>query len=165
MQAVVVQKVAIQKIAMQKVVIRKALLKAVLLASFSGVALAQSVQPKPILPEALKWQSSPAVPGAESTWLVGAADKAGLYVQRVRLAKGAMIRPHTHPDERASVVLKGTLYVGFGETVDEAKVVAVPVGAMYIAPAGVPHYAWAKDEAVEYQESGVGPTGSTFMGQ
>ena len=40
------------------------------------------------------------------------------------------------------------------------QVVAVPAGAIYVAPANVMHYVWAKDGAVEYQETGVGPTRS-----
>jgi hypothetical protein len=55
-------------------------------------------------------------------------------------------------------VLSGTIYVGFGATFDEAKMVAVPAGGVYVAPAKVPHYVWAKDGEAVYQEAGVGPT-------
>jgi quercetin dioxygenase-like cupin family protein len=118
--------------------------------------------PAPILPDDLQWQGSPAVPGAESVWVIGAADQPGIYAQRVRLARDAKIAPHVHSDQRFSVVLAGTIYVGFGTTFDASAVVAVPTGGVYIAPAGVPHYVWAKDGAAEYQESGVGPTSTTF---
>jgi quercetin dioxygenase-like cupin family protein len=128
-----------------------------------ALVCAQLPVPQPILPDAVKWQASPAAPGAESAWFVGAADQAGPYAQRVRLAKGSVIAPHTHIDQRMSVVLSGTLYVGFGDKVDEKTAVAVPAGAVYVAPAGTAHYAWAKDGAVEYQETGVGPTGTTFL--
>jgi hypothetical protein len=50
--------------------------------------------------------------------------------------------------------------VGFGTTVNESQMTAVPAGAVYTAPANVPHYLWAKDGAVEYQEAGMGPTGT-----
>ncbi|MBP7149731.1 MAG: cupin domain-containing protein, partial [Acidobacteria bacterium] len=66
------------------------------------------------------------------------------------------------PDERNTTVISGTVYVGFGESFDETKIVAVPAGAVYVAPAGVPHYLWAKDGDVVYQEAGVGPTGTSF---
>jgi quercetin dioxygenase-like cupin family protein len=85
-------------------------------------------------------------------------DSAGI---RMKLAAGARIPPHTHPDPRSSTVLAGTIWVGFGETFDEAALVAVPAGAVYVAPAGVPHYVWAKDGEAIYQESGVGPTATT----
>jgi hypothetical protein len=60
-------------------------------------------------------------------------------------------------------VLSGTLYVGFGETFDETKVVAIPSGAVYVAPAEVPHYIWAKEGEVWYQETGRGPTETVFI--
>ena len=48
-------------------------------------------------------------------------------------------------------MLSGTLYVGFGEQFDESTLVAVPAGAVYVAPAGVPHFLMAKDGEVIYQ--------------
>ena len=135
-----------------------------LFAGISSAASAQQAAPLPILPEQMQWQGSPTMAGAQSLWVIGGAAASGIYAQRVKLAAGAMIPPHVHTDERFSVVLSGTIYVGFGDTVDETQVVAVPAGALYVAPAGVPHYVWAKDGAAEYQESGVGPTGTTFTG-
>ncbi|MEY4641286.1 MAG: hypothetical protein RLZZ227_1280 [Pseudomonadota bacterium] len=133
-----------------------------LLAALAQGALAQD-KPEPILPDQLQWAGDPN--GAQNVMVVGAADKAGLYQQRVRMPAGAKIQPHTHPDERISVVLEGTIYVGFGETFDESSVVAVPTGAVYVAPAGVPHYVWAKDGPALYQEGGIGPTGAAFIPQ
>jgi quercetin dioxygenase-like cupin family protein len=111
-----------------------------------------------VLPEALEWFSPPGNAGLKAAWVVGAEQESGLYALRVRLAPGARIAPHTHPDARTSTVLSGTLYVGFGATVDETAMVAVPTGAVYVAPANQPHYLWARDGEVVYQESGVGPT-------
>ncbi len=139
----------------------RTLLASCLLAGLAQAALAQD-KPTPILPDSIKW-SGGADGAAQSAMVVGAADKAGLYQQRVRMPAGARIMPHTHPDERISVVLEGTIYVGFGEKFDEAAVVAVPTGAVYVAPAGVPHYVWAKDGPAVYQEGGMGPTGARFI--
>ena len=41
---------------------------------------------------------------------------------------------------------------------DESKVVAIPAGGVYVAPANVAHYVWARDGEAIYQEAGVGPT-------
>lgn len=142
----------------------KNLLAIGLLAAVAQGVLAQAA-PQPILPDSLKWPAAATPDAAQSTMVVGAADKAGLYAQRVRMPAGAKILPHTHPDERISVVLEGTIYVGFGEKFDESKVVAVPAGAVYVAPAGVPHYVWAKDGPALYQEGGMGPTGAKFIPQ
>jgi len=128
-----------------------------------GLAVAQSIGPTPILPDTLRWVSPPNNPLLQGAWVVGAEGKPGPYVFRVKLAAGGRIPPHTHPDERNSTVLSGTIYVGFGETFAEAKVVAIPAGGVYVAPAKVPHYVWAKDGDAVYQEAGVGPTRTLFI--
>jgi len=132
------------------------LLAVVLLASGAAAGWAQS--PLPLLPESFQWFSPPNMPGLRAAWIVGSEAGDGPYLLRVSLARGARIPPHTHPDERSSTVLSGTLYVGFGEVADESKVVAIPAGGVYVAPANVPHYLWARDGDVLYQESGIGPT-------
>lgn len=114
--------------------------------------------PRPILPQELRWMRPPGNADVQGAWVLGAEGAAGPYLFRVRLAAGGKVAPHVHPDERSSTVLAGTLYVGFGSAFDETKLVAIPAGAVYVAPANVPHYVFAKDGAVEYQESGVGPT-------
>jgi quercetin dioxygenase-like cupin family protein len=119
--------------------------------------------PAPVLPESLEWYSPPGNPGIRATWVVGAEREPGLYALRVRLAAGAKIAPHTHPDTRYSTVLSGTLYVGFGTAVNESAIIAVPAGAVYVAPANQPHYLWARDGEVVYQESGDGPTGTVAV--
>lgn len=119
--------------------------------------------PKPILPDSLKWGSPPNNKLLHGAWVVGSEDKAAPYALRVRIEKGGKIPVHTHPDSRYSTVLSGTLYVGFGAEMDESKMVAVPTGAVYVAPANVPHYLFAKDGEVVYQEGGTGPTKTVFM--
>ena len=140
----------------------KSLIAATVLAGFAQASLAQPAAPTPIVPGSVQWQST-SVPGLENAWFVGAPDKPGVYAMRVKLPAGARIPPHTHPDERFSIVLEGTIYVGFGEVFDEAKVVAIPAGGMYVAPAGLPHYVWARDGAAIYQETGAGPTATNFI--
>jgi quercetin dioxygenase-like cupin family protein len=134
-----------------------------LLALATTAASAQTTDPAPILPEALRWFSPPGNPAVQGAWVIGAEQAAGAYLFRVKLASGARLPPHTHPDERNTTVLAGTLLVGFGATFDEARLVAVPTGGVYVAPAGVPHYLWARDGEVVYQEAGAGPTGTVLV--
>lgn len=138
---------------------------AALFCLFSAVttALAAPPAPVPILPEQLNWVSPPALPILRSAWLIGNESQPGLYLLRVKLADGGRIPPHTHPDDRVTTVLSGTLFVGFGATVEESRGVAIPTGAAYLAPAGVAHFVWAKAGDVEYQEMGQGPTGAVFL--
>jgi len=127
----------------------------------ASIAVAQNGAPSPVLAESLRWMSAPNWSGVQASWVLGADQKPGTYVLRVKLASGAKIPPHTHPDERVSTVLIGTIYVGFGETFDEGRAVAIPTGAIYVAPANVAHFVWAKDGDAMYQETGVGPTATT----
>lgn len=126
-------------------------------------AVADDVVPTPILPDTLRWLDAPGGLAAQAALILGAESKPEPYLIRVKLNAGGRIPPHTHPDARNSTVLSGTLYVGFGATFDESKLVAIPSGAVYVAPAHVPHFVAAKDEAVLYQEAGTGPTGTTFV--
>jgi len=121
-----------------------------------ALALAQREAPKPMLADNLRWTSP--LPGVQGAWVLGGEHKKGLYLFRVRLAAGTTVPPHSHPDERSTTVLSGTIHVGFGDTVDESKLVAMPPGTVYLAPANTTHYVLARDGPAEYQESGIGPT-------
>ncbi|HXC59366.1 MAG TPA: cupin domain-containing protein [Steroidobacteraceae bacterium] len=132
-------------------------------AAFIGMAAViagEAPAVKVIHPETSTWSTPPNIPDLRSAWLLGAESETGPYAMRVKLKSGGRVPVHTHPDTRYSTVLSGTLYVGFGNTVNEAQMVKVPAGAVYVAPANVPHYLWAKEGEVEYQEAGVGPTGT-----
>jgi quercetin dioxygenase-like cupin family protein len=135
-----------------------------LAAAAAAVALAQPhlVQ---FMPDQIKWASAP--PGvtkdAQAAVLAGPLDKAVPYTQRVRIAPGGMVAPHTHPDARYTTVLSGALTVGLGETIDAGKETRYPAGSFVVMPGGQPHYSLAKDGEVVYQESGYGPTGTNFL--
>lgn len=130
----------------------------------STVALAQTaVTPEPVMPDAIKWTSPPALPGVQTAWVLGAGDKAGPYLLRVKFSPGSQIPPHTHPEERTGTVLSGTLYLGFSPTFDESKVVAIPAGGVWVAPANVPHFLWAKDGGAVFQCGGIGPSATSFV--
>jgi quercetin dioxygenase-like cupin family protein len=123
-----------------------------------GHTAASGEPPVTVRPENLLWFRAPNNPALQGAWVLGAEQKPGPYMLRVKLAAGGRIPPHTHPDERNSTVLSGTMYVGFGEVFDESNLFAVPTGGVYVAPANIPHYLWAKNGEVVYQEAGVGPT-------
>jgi quercetin dioxygenase-like cupin family protein len=136
----------------------KTLLFVILLCAHPCLAAADG--PEPILPDNLHWIGSPAIPGFQFAWVLGAESQPGPYLLRVKLAAGTRIAPHTHPDMRHTTVLSGTLYVGFTDTLDETAAVAIPAGAVYVTPANTTHFVIAKDGDTHYQESGSGPTGT-----
>lgn len=125
-------------------------------------AATDGVLPTPILPETLRWIDAPGGLPLRATWMLGAEQQPEPYLIRVQLKAGGRIPPHTHPDTRNTTVLSGTLYVGFGTTFDESALAAIPTGAVYVAPAQVPHFLMAKEEVL-YQEGGVGPTGTVWV--
>lgn len=126
-------------------------------------AAAEPLRPQVIDPAALPAFSPPGQPAIRARWVSGAEAAPGLYALRVELEAGARLPPHTHPDARLTTVLEGTLWVGFGATADPAQAVAVPAGSSLLAPAGVPHWVWAREGAVRYQEHGAGPTATRFL--
>ncbi len=107
----------------------------------------------------------PAFPGVASIFIVGAFDRAGLYAAQGEMKQGAVFPPHSHPDMRLSIVTSGTMYLGFGETFDPAKLVAYPVGTMAITPANTPHFMSSLDGDVTVLEIGAGPSGASFFEQ
>lgn len=122
-----------------------------------------AVAPQVIRPDSLTWSTPPPIPDLRSAWVLGSEQQTGSYAIRVVLKPGGRVPPHTHPDARYSTVLAGVLYVGFGTRANDTAMVAVPAGAVYVAPAGVSHYLWAKDGEVIYQEAGIGPTGTALL--
>ncbi len=125
---------------------------------FGSVVYAQST----LQPVEVKFGATP-FKGVEAAVLSGPLDKQVLYTQRVRLAKDGLVPPHTHPDQRYTTVLSGTLYVCTGDTFSPTAVKAYPAGSFLITPANAVHCSWAKDGEVVYQESGIGPTGTTMV--
>jgi quercetin dioxygenase-like cupin family protein len=140
------------------------LIVGVLAAAAAAVAFAQ-VNLVQFMPDQIKWASPPAgvTKDAQAAVLAGPLDKPVPYTQRVRLAPGGMITPHTHPDVRQTTVLSGELTVGLGETLDASKETRYPAGSFVVMPGGQAHYSLAKHGEVVYQESGYGPTGTNFL--
>ena len=132
------------------------------LAALPWALVAQSSAPViprlQVQPDQLTWNAGNG--GISTAMVVGDPTKPGIYVQRLRFAKGTRIAPHLHPDERVAVVLSGSMYFGYGETFDEAALVHMVPGSTWTEPPKTAHFAWAKDEDVIIQVTGLGPSGS-----
>lgn len=110
------------------------------------------------LPGEITYREAPGMP--QTAVLFGDPAKPGLYIMRLKFPAGFKVVPHTHPEEiRTLTVLSGTLYFGFGETWDEAKVTAYPPGTFFTELPTTPHFVWAKEGEVIVQVSGIGPSG------
>ena len=97
--------------------------------------------------------------GVETAVLEGDPSKPGFYLTINKFPPGVMSRPHTHPDERHCVVLKGTWYTGEGtKEWAPAKEVGLKPGEYMRHPSGGLHYDGAHDQEVWVLISGYGPT-------
>jgi len=114
----------------------------------------------------VKWMAAPPAAGlpkgSEVTMLYGDPAKDGQYANRVKFASGAVIPPHTHPNNENVTVLSGTLHVGIGDKIDRSKATVVTAGGFIRLPKGTPHYAWTSGTTI-IQSNNVGPTGRTYM--
>jgi uncharacterized RmlC-like cupin family protein len=102
--------------------------------------------------------------GMEMATLAGDMARTGLYAARIRIPGQLRIQPHTHPEDRVVVVLSGTLHFGFGDRFEPALLKALPSGSFFVEPAGQPHFAWAQTSDVILQVSGIGPSGTVYVG-
>jgi quercetin dioxygenase-like cupin family protein len=94
----------------------------------------------------------------EFATIVGDRAKAGQYIQLVRWPPNAVLKAHSHPDDRYVMVLRGTFYHGVAEKFDERKLEARPAGSFFTEPKGVRHFGMTKDEGVVLYFVGTGPS-------
>ena len=116
-----------------------------------------------VLPSAIKWISSPVVPGTYRAVLLGNPDEPGPFVMRVKAPPGTRIMPHTHREERVYTVLAGEWKLGFGEKFDDRKLVTFPAGSVYRLPANVPHFQATGQSETIVQINSVGPSTTEFL--
>jgi len=116
-----------------------------------------------IQPEQVNWQEAPGTNGVKTAAIYGDPSKPGVYVVRVWFPPGVMSRPHSHPDDRYAVVLKGTWWTGTGEKFDPPSTKPVKTGGFMKHPAREVHYDGAKDEEVQLQLIGQGPGGTEYV--
>lgn len=126
----------------------------------------QSDSPKPIrfLPDDIKWADSPVLPqGGKIAVLSGKPAESGFYAFRLKFPAGFKVPPHSHPEERIYTVISGTWHIGLGDKFDPAKLEAYPAGSLYVVPANVSHFHWAKSGESIVQINGVGPTATNYV--
>ena len=92
------------------------------------------------------------------TILFGNPSKPGLYVVRVHFPAGKHSNPHSHSQDRQITVIKGTWWMGTGNTLDFNKSVPLKAGSYAYHPAGGIHWDGAgPDEDATVQIIGIGP--------
>lgn len=116
-----------------------------------------------LTPDELKWKPVMWPKDLEITELVGSRSRPGPFVERVKFPPQFTHYPHFHPDDRTYTVISGTLYVGYGDKLDAAKLKALPAGSFHTEPAELPHFMVTKDKGAIVQVTGTGTSGTTFI--
>jgi quercetin dioxygenase-like cupin family protein len=101
--------------------------------------------------------------GVQSAVVEGDPSKPGFYLIVNKFPPGVMSRPHSHPDERHVLVLRGTWYTGEGKDWTPEKGVGLKPGDYMRHPAGGLHWDGALEEEVLVAISGYGPTSAKVM--
>jgi quercetin dioxygenase-like cupin family protein len=80
-----------------------------------------------------------------------------------RLSAGAVVKPHSHPENRVYTVISGIFYIGFGDTFDFKQLRAYPAGALVFVPGGASHFHAATSGEWVVQINSVGPTAFKYV--
>jgi quercetin dioxygenase-like cupin family protein len=130
-----------------------AALAALLVPSLAG---AQSAAPA--------WGPAPPVlpAGARLAVMQGDPSQPAFFTVRLEFPDGYRLAPHWHPTDESITVISGTFLVGMGDTLDAAKVSALPTGGFVFAGANQHHYAIARGRTV-VQINGLGPFALTYV--
>jgi quercetin dioxygenase-like cupin family protein len=106
----------------------------------------------------LAWgDAPPSLPkGAKMVVLQGDPSKEGPFTIRAMFPANYKIAPHWHPTMENVTVLKGTLYLGTGEKLDENTATMMKVGSFASIPATHHHFAFSKEECI-IQVHAMGP--------
>ncbi|HZS18881.1 MAG TPA: cupin domain-containing protein [Candidatus Udaeobacter sp.] len=103
--------------------------------------------------------------GRQRAHLLGDSSKGGTWVDRVRIPAGVKVLPHTHSQDEQVTVIQGTWYLGEGQRFNATRLKSYPAGSFIIIPAGVPHFAAAKNGPVIVQLSGRGKFATRYLGK
>ena len=106
---------------------------------------------------------SSGVSGIQTVVLKGDPNKTGIYTIMLRVPAHTQIAAHSHRDDRVATVVSGTWRIGYGDKFDEFKLKALPPGSFYTEPPGRNHFAETRDESVEVQITGFGPSSTEYV--
>jgi quercetin dioxygenase-like cupin family protein len=124
---------------------------------------AQGAGHQMVTPNDLKWADVPSLPpGAKIAMIEGTLSEAAPFTFRLKFPAGYKIPAHWHPAIERVTVISGTLNMGTGDKLDEAKTMPVSAGSLVIMPAKTQHFGWTKEETI-VQLNGVGPWGVTYV--
>jgi mannose-6-phosphate isomerase-like protein (cupin superfamily) len=134
-------------------------------AALPGVAIAQHDAHAHTFATAkdLKWNDTPALPGAKIAVIEGPLNEAKPFILRLKLPANYKIAPHYHTAIEHVTVISGEFVMAVGEKAGEGKEeTKLQPGDVGIMQPKTPHYAYTT-KATEVQVHGVGPWTLTYV--
>lgn len=110
----------------------------------------------------LKWNDTPALPGAKLALIEGPLNEAKPFMLRLKFPANYKIPPHFHSAIEHVTVISGEFFMGVGEKAEEGKGTGLKPGDVAIMQPNTPHFAYTT-QATEIQVHGVGPWTLTFV--
>lgn len=101
--------------------------------------------------------------GRHNWYLLGSREQKGLFIERTEFPKGYLGQPNVHDQDVYITILKGTAYIGFGNSIDTTKNVKVlGPGSFLKIPADQPHFEWFYNNCL-MQLEGLGPQNTYYV--
>lgn len=103
--------------------------------------------------------------GRHNTYLISSRDQKGLFIERSDFPAGYIGMPHIHNENLYVTILKGSVYMGFGEKLDTTLAIKPHgPGSFLVIPADKAHFEWFK-EPCTMQIEGIGPQNTYYISQ
>lgn len=113
-------------------------------------------------PESIVWQDK-AADGTRYALLEGRRDSAGVSFSYAFFIPAEFWDPaHWHTADARVFVAKGTLYLGYGDAMDKARMRAYPTGSFVIVPAGMRHFDGSDEDTLIFGTS-TGPWATLYV--
>jgi len=106
------------------------------------------------------WKDRPGS-GNQSAILFGDPSRPGLYVQLLKRGPNNWSQPHSHPNDRFSTVLAGTMWIGTGNKFDPENTVPFKPENYVRDIANQTHFDGSKADGLTIEIVGIGPATST----
>jgi quercetin dioxygenase-like cupin family protein len=110
----------------------------------------------------LKWNDTPALPGAKLAVIEGPLNEAKPFTMRIRFPANYKIAPHYHTAIEHVTVISGEFVMAVGEKAGQGQETRLQPGDVAIMQPKTPHYAYTT-KPTEVQVHGVGPWTLTFV--
>lgn len=117
------------------------------------------------VPNEIKWVNAPpSFPsGAMIAVLDGDMSKPGIFTVRAKLPAHYKIMPHWHMAAEHVTVVKGTFYMGMGDSFDRHNAMKIPEGGFAVMEINTRHYGFTGAEECIIQIHGIGPWSITYV--